>query len=654
MENRRKWTWPAIVIVAACLASPFATSAGAQQEPILVGRIAHLEGEILRYVPETKDWVIVRKDAPFGLEDALYSDVSAKAEFVFPNRLLVRIGPSTQIQLIVLKGDASELDVASGVARFYNRNSDGMLKVTTPFGYVLAEPGSIFDLYAGDQSVEVLALSGRVDYFQQGSNARYEVTPGGASILADATQVANGEGKLDAQWDDWNASRDATLAKRVQVKGESVKRLPPQLEDEAYDLDESGKWERVEYQGEVREVWRPAAVQESWQPFTVGRWTDYYGDQVWIPEESFGYVTMHYGNWILVGNSWYWAPPAPVVGVAVAPIIPWYPGRVAWISSGPNAGWVPLAPTEVYYAHHLWGPAAVVVAPGAPVVSISIGRLAFLSAAVVVPQASFYSVPSYSSVRVTNINQTTIINNFHTAPVVNNTVINNYNQTTAKYNFVNKTPNVQPYSTVTQRVAQNQQIASTAAKSVTAATLKQAVTSSRTAAPAAKATVPPPTTLTNKLVPPNQVNAPKNQVSFKPVQIMQNTKPITASPAIKAGGAAAGGPVGGAGVRPPAPGVTQPPPPATRPPAGGGAPTGTRPEIQSPRTQPTTPGATRPPGAGVTQPPSPATRPQSTPASKPDVRQPPAAARPPAGAGGGGTRPPGEQPDKKKPPVQQQ
>ena len=172
--------------------------------------------------------------------------------------------------------------------------------------------------------------------------------------------------------------RDATLAKRVQVKGESVKRLPPQLEDEAYDLDESGKWERVEYQGEVREVWRPAAVQESWQPFTVGRWTDYYGDQVWIPEESFGYVTMHYGNWILVGNSWYWAPPAPVVGVAVAPIIPWYPGRVAWISSGPNAGWVPLAPTEVYYAHHLWGPAAVVVAPGAPVVSISIGRLAFL------------------------------------------------------------------------------------------------------------------------------------------------------------------------------------------------------------------------------------------------------------------------------------
>ena len=678
MTNRRKWLWA--LISTTCLAWPLEPRAAAQQEPTLVGRIAHIEGEILRYVPETKDWVIAGKDAPFGLEDALYSDASAKAEFVFPNRLLARIGASTQIQLIVLKGDASEMDVASGVARFYNRNPEGMLKVTTPFGYVLAEPGSIFDLYAGDQSVEVLALSGRVDYFEQGSNAKYEVTPGGASILADATQVANGEGKLDAQWDDWNASRDAILAKRTQVKGESVRRLPPQLEDDAYDLDESGRWERVMYEGEYREVWRPTVVQESWGPFTVGRWTDYYGDQVWVPDEPFGYVTMHYGNWILVENRWYWAPPIPAVQVAAAgPFISfgWYPGRVAWISSGPNAGWVPLAPTEIYYSHHLWGPAAVVVAPGAPVISIAIGRLAFVSAAVIVPQTSFYSVTNYSSVRVTNINQTTIINNYHTAPVVNNTVINNYNQTTAKYNFVNKAPNVQPYSTVTQRVVQNQQVAGTAAKSVTASALRQTATSAKVAAPMAKAAVPPPTTLTNKLVPPNQVNAPKNQVSFKPVGIKQNTKPIAASPAIKAGGTSGRGTPGAAGVRPAPPGMTQPPPPASHQPAAGGGPAGARPEVQSPRTQPPSPGATRPAAPGITQPPPPAahqpaagggpagtrpevqsprTQPPSPGATRPPasgITQPPAATRPPAGGAGSGTRSPAQQPDKKKQPAQQ-
>ena len=41
------------------------------REPILVGRIAHLEGQLLRYVPSEQDWVATVQDAPFGLEDAL-------------------------------------------------------------------------------------------------------------------------------------------------------------------------------------------------------------------------------------------------------------------------------------------------------------------------------------------------------------------------------------------------------------------------------------------------------------------------------------------------------------------------------------------------------------------------------------------------------
>ncbi len=618
MTNRRKWFLAALISAAACLTSPFALQAAAREEPVLVGRIAYIEGQILRYVPEVKDWVIISKDAPFGLNDALYSDESAKAEFFFPNRLLVRIGANTQIQLIALNSDASEIDVASGMARFYNRNPEGMLKVTTPFGYVLADPGSIFDLYVGDQSVEVLALGGRVGYFQQDGGSRYEVTPGGASILADANQVADGEGALDAHWDDWNASRDSILTKRVQVEGESVRRLPPQLEDDSYDLEESGSWERVEYQGESREFWRPTAVDQSWAPFTVGRWTDYDGDQVWVPAEPFGYVTSHYGNWVLVDGRWFWAPPAPVVEVAAGPTIGfgWYPGRVAWISNDADVGWIPLAPNEVYYSHHYWGPSAVVVTT-VPTVSIAVGRLAFASAAVVVPQASFYSVTNYRSVRVTNINQTTIVNNFHTAPVVNNTVVKNFNQTPAKYNFVNQAPALKPHSEVVERIVQNQRITATGAKSITAPALRKAETAAKTAKPVAKAAVPPPTKLTNKLVPPNQVNAPKNQVSFKSVEMKKNIKPVAASPVIK---------TGAPGVRPPAPRVTKPT-----------APVGTRPP--APGVRPPAPGETRPPAPGVAKPPAGAPgggvrpevqppRPQPTPTPKPEVRQPAPAPRP--------------------------
>ena len=356
MEVRRGFFCTTLLIIAACLILSSAPGAYAQG-PVPVGRVSHIEGQLLRFVPETKSWVAIVKDAPFGMNDALYSDTDARAEFIMPNGIWARIGASTQIQLIALKSDASEVDIAAGVARFYNKGANGMLKVTTPFGYIVAEPGSAFDVYVGDQSVETIAFHGTVDFIHQANNARYDVNPGGGSIIADANQVGTGDGNVDAPWDDWNASRDALWAKRTQVKGQSARYVPPQLEDDAYSLDESGTWERVTYGGEEHEYWRPTDVPDTWQPFTVGRWTDWYDDQVWVPEESFGYVTHHYGNWVRVEGRWYWAPPPPVVVAAgPVPFVAWYPGRVAWIHSGDDVGWVPLAPTEVYYAHHHWGP----------------------------------------------------------------------------------------------------------------------------------------------------------------------------------------------------------------------------------------------------------------------------------------------------------
>jgi hypothetical protein len=206
------------------------------QETVVVGRIAHMEGQVLRFVPDTKDWVVTVQDAPFGMNDALYSEPKARAEFIVPNGLWIRIGASTQIQPIALKSDASDIDLASGVARFSNKSANGVVKATTPFGYVLAEPHSTFDLYVGDQSAEVIALKGHVAFIHQVDNTRYAVIPGSGSILANATQVASGDGNLDAAWDDWNAGRDRLWTQRVQRQGESVRHVPPQLHDDAYAL----------------------------------------------------------------------------------------------------------------------------------------------------------------------------------------------------------------------------------------------------------------------------------------------------------------------------------------------------------------------------------------------------------------------------------
>src|SRR5256884_3700463 len=117
MDIRKKWYGLAVLMVAAGLVSPLVLRAAAQ-EAVLVGRIAHTEGQVLRFVPETQDWVATVKDAPFGLNDTLYTDPQARAELMMPNGLWIRIGASTQIQPIVLSSDAADIDLASGVARF--------------------------------------------------------------------------------------------------------------------------------------------------------------------------------------------------------------------------------------------------------------------------------------------------------------------------------------------------------------------------------------------------------------------------------------------------------------------------------------------------------------------------------------------------------
>jgi DNA segregation ATPase FtsK/SpoIIIE-like protein len=512
-------------------------TAGQNEEPVLVGRIAHIDGKLLRYVSEEKDWVATVEDAPFGLDDALYSDQDGKAEFVMPNDTWVRIGGSTQIQLIALKNDVTEIDVASGTARFYNKSSAGVIQATTPFGYVVAEGGAVFDLYVGDDSMEAIALKGVVHFVHEADKKKYDVQTNTASLVADTRQVTSGEGQVDADWDDWNASRDTVWQKRVAVRGESVRHLPPPLQNDAYALEENGRWENVEYEGTRRQLWRPVRVDTGWSPFTAGRWTEYYGDQCWIPQEPFGYVTHHYGNWVTVRGAWYWAPPVVVRPVVHAPAVNisfgWYPGRVAWIHSGVNVGWVPLAPAEPYYAVRRWGPQVTVVSNVASV-HININSFRFVDHAIVVPQARFYSVNNYRPVRVANINRTTIINNYRPAPVVNNTVINNYNTINQRYVYnTDARVDRKPHQEVVNRIERNRDISQRTAPGVNANEITRNIRQVDSGTVADRPARAPRPTVTTKLVNPDEVSKPKDQVHFQQRQVKERERPAQESPAIK-------------------------------------------------------------------------------------------------------------------------
>ncbi len=504
---------------------------GASGEGVLVGRIAHIEGQLLRYVPEAKDWVATVRDAPFGLDDSLYSEAKAKAELVMPNGTRARIGGNTQIQLITLQLEVTEVDVASGMARLYNRSTSGVIKATSPFGYVVAPAGTIFDLYVGDQSLEVISLKGKVDFIPNLDQNRYDVIAGSSSVVSDGRQVTSGQGNVDADWDDWNVERDRIWSQRTQVQGDSVRYLPPALHDESYALDEHGRWERVYYEGNYRYFWRPINVSVGWAPFTVGRWTVYYGDNCWIPYEPFGYVTHHYGNWVFVSsaNCWYWAPPVVNVGVSFGPFLAipfgWYPGRVGWIYSGPHIGWIPLGPTEPYYCRHWWGPRTMVV-NNINVINININQYQYVNHAVVINQNNFYNVNNYQNLRIANINRNTIIKNYRAAPVINDKVIHNYDHIRERYDFTDMRAEHKPHDVVLSRIAHNERLAREAG-GLNANLIQRDVAAIRYAKPVQDVKIEAPK-VTDKLVRGSEASRPQTELQLQQRELKGRSKPPSA------------------------------------------------------------------------------------------------------------------------------
>lgn len=507
----------------------FASSAMAQDaQPITVGRVYEVQGTLLRFVPEETDWVAVVRDAPFASGDTLYAGVNSRAELIVPNGTWIRLSESTQIQFMGLDHDSTDIDMPAGLSRFYNKDSDLVITVSSPFGYVLAYPGSVFDFYVGENSAEVVPVKGRVTFVHTATKGRYEISPGNPSVLADQTQVSSGDGLVDPDWDRWNRSRENFWDSMSRTTGPSAQYLPPPIRHEARLFDEQGRWERVYYDGGYRWFWRPTRVPSGWAPFTVGRWTEWYGDQTWIPYEPFGYVTHHYGNWIWVGGRWYWAPPVTRVTVGL-PLLNigffWYPGRVAWVHSGSYIGWVPLAPRETYYSHYRWGGPYAVPITQVNLIQINIlpRNYAYVRHAVVVPHRHLYTVNNYRPVRITNISNTTIINNYRVAPVIGNNVIKDYETRRERHNFANIQVKEKPHRAVLERIQVNQEIIRQG-KRERPTVVQQNIRTLQEGKINREARIQQPK-VTNFIVPANEVNLPKSQLRLEQRELRRSARP---------------------------------------------------------------------------------------------------------------------------------
>jgi hypothetical protein len=401
-----------LILPAALFASQGLSAEAGDEEGILVGRIAHVEGTVSRYVPEEGVWIQVATDFPFGLEDKLRSDNHSRAEVILPNNTWFRMDGDTHLHLLSLQTGKTEMHMVHGSARFMNRGSYSSLYVSTPFGEVSAPAQTSFDLYVGDASMEVVSLKGSVYFSRDGGRTNTEVAEGAASLLADRYAVTAGQGYRDSSWNTWNVERDALWAQRMRAGRVSAKYLPSSLHDHAYALDDYGAWQWAYYDGAYGYLWRPLYVSAGWAPYTTGRWGLWYGDHLWISREPFGYVTHHYGTWVYTGGYWYWAP--PVVSLSVHFVHPslrlgvaWYPGRVAWFHAGTSIGWIPLAPHEPYYAHRRWGPRTVIV-KNVTVVNVNVRTYRNERQAVMIDKGKLHASDNYRTASIRTVDRRTL------------------------------------------------------------------------------------------------------------------------------------------------------------------------------------------------------------------------------------------------------
>jgi len=396
---------------------------------IIVGRIAHVEGEIYRYMDVDKSWVETFVESPAGTQDVLATGGNSRAEIVFPNNVALRLDENAEMEILSLDEDGGSFVLHAGQARFYNRSTAARLTVETARGLARVAPGSIMDMRADGESVVVAAVLGEAT-FQSFNNdvEKVEVISGSTSLEFREDGIVAGIGPIDRNWDRWCADREGVWAQNRLVRSEY---LPETMQEYAYVLKPYGNWRRIYYRGFYYWAWKPRDVAVGWGPYSTGYWHDWQGGSAWVDHNPWGWVTHHHGHWVHMHGAWMWTPYVHVSNTPGVTVVGfnisfgrayrpyWHPGRVRWISHSSHIGWLPLAPWETYYGYRRWGPRSVMVHGGVNIsININLAHHRYVDHAVIIPKHHFRQrgkhvvINNYNTVRIKNINKTVIVKNY--------------------------------------------------------------------------------------------------------------------------------------------------------------------------------------------------------------------------------------------------
>jgi FecR protein len=343
-----------------------------------VARLSLMQGDVSSQRGDNGDWVAETVNSPIAVGDRVSTGQGGRAEIQLDYANVLRLSDNATAKIANLTRGTIQVQVGRGLVTYSVLNgAEANAEVDTPNVAVHPSgPGEYRILVNSDSETEITIRSGSAD-----------VTVPQGSTHVDSGEMITIQGTDDPQyrtsaaparddWDTWNDQRDQRIA-NASSWGKT---------DRYYtgteDLDKNGTWSEVPDYGPV---WTPREGP-GWTPYSNGRWVyqPYYG-WTWVGYEPWGWAPYHYGRWFVTGGNWAWWP-GPVVGYpGYYPV--WSPAYVSFFGWGGggfgigfgfgfgfgHVGWLPCGPGDWY--HPWWGRGA-----------------------------------SFSTVNVTNIHNTTIVN----------------------------------------------------------------------------------------------------------------------------------------------------------------------------------------------------------------------------------------------------
>jgi hypothetical protein len=337
-------------LLALAMASLILTAGGAYADdadpPTRIARLAYAEGSVSFQPAGTQDWVAAPLNRPLTSGDVLWVDNGSRAELQLDGSA-VRLGNGTELSLIELSDEVTQLQLSSGILilRVRQLEDNATYEVDTPnLAFSVLRPGTYrISVDAGGNNTSIIVRSGQGEV--SGANTAYTVQSGDYDVfsgnaMSPLTAQAQPQAPDSDAFDDWSWDRDSHWDRSASARYVSDDVVGYE------DLDDQGSWTNTPDYGPV---WYPNSVPVGWAPYQVGYWS-YIAPwgYTWVDAQPWGFAPFHYGRWIWGGRSWGWvpSPPRPARGIYIRPV--YAPALVAWVGAGAAVAWVALGPHEVY------------------------------------------------------------------------------------------------------------------------------------------------------------------------------------------------------------------------------------------------------------------------------------------------------------------